>query len=84
MRQGVEVIRGVERVVPDILERQSMDGVGARFRDDVDLLARAGAVLGRVVAGLDSELLDVLEAGVEFERRRDFAVQVARRGIDNR
>ena len=56
----------------------------ARLGDDVDLAAGAGAVLGRVVAGFDAELLHVLEARLQLERRRNLAVQVAGRGIDDR
>ena len=37
-----------------------------------------------IVARLDAELLDVLEARLQLERRRDLAVQIAGRGVDDR
>jgi hypothetical protein len=58
--------------------------VGARFRDDVHLAAGAGAEFRRVVVRLDAELLHVLEACLQLEGRRHFAVQIAGRRVDDR
>ena len=55
----------------------------ARLGDDADLAAGAGAELGRVAARLDAELLDVLEARLQLERRVVLAVHVARRRVDD-
>ena len=56
----------------------------ARLGDDADLAAGAGAELGRVVVRLDAELLHVLEARLQLERRRNLAVEVAGRRVDDR
>ena len=61
-----------------------MEVVAARLGDDADLAAGAGAVLRGIAAGLHAELLDVLQARLQLERRRDFAVQVAGRRVDDR
>jgi len=79
----VEVVGRVEPLVPEVLEDGAVHFVGARFRDDADLAARAGAIFSRVAARLDAELLDVFEARLELERRIGFAVDVARRRVDD-
>ena len=57
-----------------------MKRIGSRFGDDTDLPAGAGAgaVLRRVVARVDPEFLDIFDTGLQTERGRKFAVQVAR------
>ena len=83
-RGRVEIVRRIDLVAAQVLEPGAVDAVAARFGDDADLSAAAGAVLGGIGARLDAELLDVLEARLQLERRRDLAVQVARRGVDDR
>ena len=61
-----------------------MEAVAAGLGDDADLAAGAGAVFRRIVARLDAELLHVLEARLQLERRVVLAVHVARRGVDDR
>src|SRR5262245_1724099 len=60
-----------------------MKPVAARFCDDADLAARARAVLRRIAARLDAELLHVLQRRLQAEGRGDFTVQVARAGVNN-
>ena len=80
----VEVVARVERVVAEVLEHRAAELVAARLGDDAHLAAGAGAELGRVAAGLDAELLHVLEARLQLERRLVFAVGVAGRRVDDR
>ena len=61
-----------------------MELVGAGLGHHADLARRARAVLGRVVARFHAELLHVLQAGLQAEAGGTFAVQVARRGVDDR
>ena len=79
----VEVVGRVERVVAVVLEERAAEAVRARLGDDADLAAGAGAELRRVVVRLDAELLHVLEARLQLERRGDLAGDVARRGVDD-
>ncbi len=69
---GVEVVDGrVEEVVADVVERGSVEAVGAVLDGEVDDAAGEAAILGAVVGGLHAELLN----GVE--RRRDLRAGVA-------
>ncbi len=61
-----------------------MHGIAAGLRDHRDLPAGPGSVFGRIAARIDPELLHVLQARLQLERRRDLSVQIARRGIDDR
>src|SRR5262249_58259334 len=83
-RGCVEVVRLVQRVVADVLEGGAVKRVAARLGDDAHLPAAAGPEFSRVGARLDAEFLDVLEARLQLEWRGDLAVQVARRGVDDR
>ena len=67
----------------DVLEQRAVERVAAGLGDDADLAAGAGAVLGRIAARLDAELLHVLEARLQLERRVVLAVHVARRRVDD-
>src|SRR4029077_19230401 len=64
-------------------ERGTVKLVAAGLGDDADLAAGPRAVLSRVAARFDPELLDVLEARLELERGVGFAVDVARRRVDD-
>src|SRR4030095_4204735 len=77
----VEVVRGIEGVIAEVLDQGAMEGVAARHGDDADLAAGAGAIFGRVVVRFDTELLDVFEARLQLERRVVLAVHVAGRGV---
>src|SRR5262249_26077614 len=57
----VEVVRSVERVTTQVLERGAVHAVRAGLGDHADLAAAARAVLGGIGARFDAELLDVLE-----------------------
>src|SRR5262249_48323714 len=81
---GVEVVRRVELVAAQVLEGSAVEEIAARLGDDADLAAAAGAEFRGIGARLDAELLDVLEARLQLEGRHDLAVQVARRGVDDR
>src|SRR5262249_27151525 len=80
----VEVVRLVQRVVAEVLEGGAAERVAARLGDDADLPAAAGPVLSRIGARLDAEFLDVLEARLQLEWRGDLAIEIARRGVDDR
>src|SRR5262245_17963683 len=58
----IEVVGRVEAVAPEVFEDGPVEVVAARLGDHADLPARAGTELGRIAAGFDPELLDVLEA----------------------
>src|SRR5512138_2102033 len=60
-----------------------MDIIAAGPSDHADLAAGPGAVFRRIGVRVDAEFLDVLQARLQFERGRDFAVQVARRRVDD-
>src|SRR5262245_31789972 len=80
----VEVIPGIERVITEVLEHGATEAVAAGLGDDTDLAAGAGSVLRGIVARLHAELLHVLEARLQAERRPVLTVHVAGRGVDDR
>ena len=82
--RGVEVVRRVERIVAVVLEHRAPEQIRARLGDDVHLTAGAGPVFRRVVVRLDAELLHVLEARLQLERRGNLAADIAGRGVDDR
>ena len=77
------MVARVERVAAQILEQRSVKHVAAGLGDHAHLAAGAGAELRGVPARLDAELLHVLEAGLQFERRLVLAVRIAGRGVDD-
>src|SRR5262249_16860587 len=79
----IEVVARIESVAPQLLECPTVPCIGAGFRDDPGLAAATCAELGGVGARFHTEFLDVLEARLQLERRRDLAVQVARRRVDD-
>ena len=79
----VEVVRGIELVAAQVLEHRAVHRVGARLGDHADLPAGSRAVLGSVAAGLDAELLHVLQARLQLEEAGVLAVQHAGRRVDD-
>ena len=79
----VEIVGRVHLVAAQIFEHRSAEPVAARFGDDADLPAGAGAELGWIAAGFDAELLNILEARLKLEEARVFAVRDARCGVDD-
>src|SRR5258708_541343 len=53
-----EIVSGIERPVTQKLERTSVNSIGSRFRNDVNLPARIVAVLGVEIVGHDAKLGD--------------------------
>ena len=80
---GVEGIRPVEAVVTEVLEERAVECVRAGLRHHRHLPARARPVLRGIVVRVDAELLHVLQARLQAEGRRDLAVEVAGRGVDD-
>ena len=81
---AVEEIAGVQRAVAKIFEDAAVKLVAAGLADHADLPGGAGAILGRIVARIHAELGDRLKTVLQAETRRDFPVQIAGRGVDNR
>ena len=81
---AVEEIAGIQRAVAEVFEEAAVELVAAGLADHADLARRSSAVLGRVVARIDPELGDRLEAVLQAEAGGDLAVEVAGRSIDDR
>ena len=61
-----------------------MENIATRLRYYADLPARTGAEFRRVVAGLHAKFLHILQARLQAKTGGGFAVQIARRSIDDR
>lgn len=80
---GIEGVGGIERVIAEILEGRAMEIIGAGLGDDGDLAARSRAVLGRIVVGIHSEFLNVLQARLETEGRGNLTIEFAGGGVND-
>ena len=63
----VEEVAGIERAVPDELQRTAAEPIGARLRDDVDQRGRLAAKLGGIHRLLNLEFLNRVDRRADDE-----------------
>ena len=84
LQRRVEEIARVELAVSKIFKQSAVQIVSAGLADYADLTSRTCAELRRIVAGIDPELGNRLQAVLQAEPGGDLTVQIAGGGVDDR